>query len=133
MTAFVYRVYDERGELLYIGSTGDFDARKAIHMATRNNPVALPIQLYAKRWETEEHPDIASARAAEKAAIEAEAPYLNRHWNPKRWRRAGNEWVPLTPLYEPPKREPNKELLAVLGAMFPGVPADRPWAAWDDA
>ncbi len=109
MTAVVYRIFDYEGSLLYIGSTEDFGARKAVHLANHSTPIAFPIQLCAHRWDTTEYPSIAAAKAAEKAAITAEAPYLNRQHNPTRWKRIGGEWVLLTepyiltPAYRAPK------------------------------
>lgn len=100
MTAVVYRVYDRNGALLYIGSTREITSRMAVHMADHKSPIAFAMQMCATRWETEEYPTYEAAKAAEVAAIEAEAPYLNRQHNPKRWRRVNGSWTPLLPLYE---------------------------------
>lgn len=100
MSAVVYRVFDALGGLLYIGSTRDFAARKAVHLSTTASPTAFAIQVCAARWELEPHEDIAAARKAERSAIEAEAPFLNRQHNPTRWKRVAGEWVSLLPEYE---------------------------------
>jgi predicted GIY-YIG superfamily endonuclease len=99
MSPVVYRVYDVAGELLYIGSTSEINQRKAIHMADRSSAIAFPMQMCAYRWDLTEYPDMESARAAEREAIKAEAPYLNRQHNPTRWRRVAGKWEPLTELY----------------------------------
>jgi len=100
MVPVVYRIFDVKGSLLYIGSTNDFEARRSVHLASHQSPVAFPIQVCAHRWETTEYPDMASASAAERAAIRDEAPYLNRQHNPKRWRRVAGSWEPVADLYE---------------------------------
>ena len=99
MSAVVYRVFDANGALLYIGSTRDLEARKAIHMADHKSAIAFPMQMCADRWEAEPHPTYEAAKAAEVAAIKAEAPYLNRQHNPTRWRRINGQWAPLLPPY----------------------------------
>jgi len=100
MSAVVYRVYDRNGALLYIGSTREINARKAIHMADRASHIAWPMQMCAHQWQTQEYPTYEEAKAAEVAAIKAEAPYLNRQHNPTRWHRVAGEWVSLLPLYD---------------------------------
>ena len=99
MSAVVYRVYDAQGALLYIGSTRDLTARQAIHMADHKSPIAFAMQMCAVRWTTEDYPTYEAAKAAEVAAIKAEAPYLNRQHNPKRWRRVNGKWTSLLPPY----------------------------------
>jgi len=100
MTPVVYRVYDRLGTLLYIGSTSEINQRQAIHMADHASPIAFPMQMCAARWDLTEYPDMESAKKAEREAIAAEAPYLNRQHNPKRWKRVAGQWQPLTELYE---------------------------------
>lgn len=67
----VYRLYDHAGQLLYIGSTGDLDKRLRDHRCKQ--PWAGAIARVA----SEPHPDRASARAAETAAIGIERPLHN--------------------------------------------------------
>ena len=100
MSAVVYRVYDRNGALLYIGSTRELEARKAIHRSDHASPIAFAMQMCAARWDTTEYATYEEAKAAEVAAIKAEAPFLNRQHNPTRWRRTAGEWVSLLPLYE---------------------------------
>lgn len=100
MSAVVYRVYDRNGALLYIGSTREINARKAIHMADHASQIALPMQMCADRWDTTEYPTYEEAKAAEVAAIKSEAPYLNRQHNLTRWHRVAGSWVSLMPLYD---------------------------------
>jgi predicted GIY-YIG superfamily endonuclease len=119
MSAVVYRVFDRNDALLYIGSTRDINARKAIHMADRKSPIAYPMQTCAVRWETQEFPTYEAAKAAEVAAIEAEVPYLNRQHNPKRWRRIDGEWTPLLPPYELAFKWEKHEALVAWAASFP--------------
>ena len=99
MTPVVYRVYDRLGTLLYIGSTSEINQRKAIHMADRASAIAWAMQMCADRWDLTEYPDMESAKKAEREAITAEAPYLNRQHNPKRWKRVAGKWQALTELY----------------------------------
>jgi len=116
MTAVVYRVFDVEGALLYIGSTSDFGARKAVHLATHATPIAFTIQTCVTRWETTDYPDMAAAKAAEIAAIRNEAPYLNRQHNPTRWAKRDGGWVPLLPEYvRPPRLVPSLDLMELLG------------------
>jgi len=103
--AVVYRAYDRNGALLYIGSTRDFQTRHNIHMADHASAISFPMQQCAVRWTTEDHPTYEAAKAAEVAAIKAEAPYLNRQHNTSRWRRVNGQWVSLLPLYEMAWRE----------------------------
>lgn len=100
MSAVVYRVYDINGALIYIGSTRDLEARKAIHMADHASPIAFAMQMCADRWDTTEYATYDDAKAAEVAAITAEAPFLNRQHNPTRWRRVAGQYVPVADLYE---------------------------------
>lgn len=72
----VYRCFDKTGQrLLYIGSSKDWDKRRAQHRAqTWWWPVVQSVQL--------EHFDtLAEARAAEVTAIRAERPQMNRTHN----------------------------------------------------
>lgn len=67
----VYRCFDKRGDLLYIGSTKNWLSRQAAH---RNGTWWWPV---VKDVELESYDDLADARAAEAAAIQSERPRLN--------------------------------------------------------
>lgn len=95
MTAAVYRLYDEAGALLYIGSTTDLERRMLQHLRWAKPchsgiPAADDIRTRCVRTEVTIFATSAQAKAAEKAAILAEAPLLNRRYNPKRWRPSGS-------------------------------------------
>lgn len=82
-THYVYRAFTEDGELLYVGCARDVPARFFFHGIVARHAAVV---------ETEEFPDKASARAAERAAITEGAPLLNKQHNPKRFKavqRAG--------------------------------------------
>lgn len=91
----VYRVFDARNRLLYVGCTIEINQRRNIHLCWGNNnsETSRLLSLYGDRWETEEHPDLATARAAERKAIHDEAPLLNKQHNPKRYKRVGGKYV----------------------------------------
>lgn len=95
MSAVVYRVFDATGELLYIGSTTDLAQRIYNHLHNRfscGESVALRERIHSV--EGEEFPTLEEARAAERLAIRAEAPLLNKHHNPTRWRQGpGHSWL----------------------------------------
>lgn len=102
MSALVYRLYDEAGALLYIGSTTDLDKRMAVHFNTRLSRVASiagAAEVHARyhHHTLEPYDDVASARAAERAAIQSESPELNRAHNPSRWRWTGRSFTPASP------------------------------------
>lgn len=91
---YLYRCYDAQGRLLYIGCTQDPGARSQVHGSSWHNPVSAYLNLRMTRWETEEKPYRGKtvARAAEKAAIEAEAPLLNQHHNRGRGLKGQSLW-----------------------------------------
>ena len=98
----VYYVYDREDRLLYIGCTHDLGSRMAVHRAWGNpSPASFAINLYGTRVEHIEHPDYATAAAAEKAETIRLAPYFNRQNNPSRFRRQGSRYVEILPPYEP--------------------------------
>lgn len=82
----VYRVYDDDGRLIYIGSTTRFVGRMAAHRVT-----SWWTRL-AVRFDVEVHLDVESARRAEMAAIHREAPAFNHAYNQRRF----DEPLPLT-------------------------------------
>lgn len=77
----VYRCYAKNGVLLYIGCTQDVGSRMAVHASSWRNPASAALNLYMDRYEVEQVVGYSAARAVEKAAIEAEAPLLNLHYN----------------------------------------------------
>lgn len=80
-THYVYRCYDSEGRLLYIGCTQDLAARMAVHECDIDNPASRELMPRLHRVEYVEYPDRESALAAEREAIELEAPLLNTHHN----------------------------------------------------
>lgn len=77
---FVYRCYAEDGELLYIGCTEDVQTRLAQLTAMCNIGRHAATGTLIRRMTShtvEEHPDRASAFAAERSAIANESPLLN--------------------------------------------------------
>jgi len=79
---WVYRVYDCADRLLYVGSTRDVVARFHVHAASWHNAVSAAVNVYGTRIEVSA-PIIgeAAARDAERSAIRAEAPLLNKLHN----------------------------------------------------
>lgn len=71
MTDVVYRLFNQDGSVIYIGSTGNLKQRLSAH---RRDKSWWP---EVDRVETEAHPDRDSAYAAEDAAILAEKPRHN--------------------------------------------------------
>lgn len=67
----LYRMYDERGRLLYIGITGDLGQRLGSHSAKRWFPLVERITL---EWK----PTRAAAALAERRAISTEHPRYNQ-------------------------------------------------------
>lgn len=89
---YVYRCYDANGLLLYIGCTADVETRMELHrsqhatwMIYRNPKCNLvSVELISRMARHEVSGPIKgrlAARAAEKAAIQAEHPLLNIHHN----------------------------------------------------
>lgn len=73
---YVYRLFDERGALLYIGCTSNVERRIPQHW-TDGTGGHQSIHHYTST----EYPNRASARAAEADAIRAERPPFNRQHN----------------------------------------------------
>lgn len=83
---FVYRCYDAAGRLLYIGSATSRVSRFQGHRKTSPWwPEVTDVKLT-------DQPDIETARQAEAAAIEAEAPIHNKKHNKQRVQRVGAQW-----------------------------------------
>ena len=107
----VYRVFDAQDRLLYIGCTRDVNARMAVHRSWGNpNPASFAVKMHGVREEVREYPTYDEARAAERAAILAEAPYFNFAHNSRRFRGRASERVELLPTYEPVRSPVNAEL-----------------------
>lgn len=70
---FVYRIYGRRGRLLYIGCSMDLPRRLAEHHRSG-------LGRLMHRVETEGPFDFTTARAIERAAIEATTPPFNTEW-----------------------------------------------------
>lgn len=87
----VYRCFDRDGQLLYIGCTRDLEYRMTLHhpLVLRNLDLV----------ETEDFPNRLEARAAERAAITAEAPLLNKQHNPTRFRKQADGYVAQEPIH----------------------------------
>lgn len=85
----VYRLYNDSGDLLYIGCARDVEQRLMLHHVFGYTLCAI-----------EEYPNKASARAAERAAIKAEAPLLNKQHNPQRFKgRKGGGFDAVEPIH----------------------------------
>ena len=86
---FVYRLFNDDDDLLYIGCTSDIDMRLQLHHVPG-----------ASTYELETHPTKAQARSAERSAIEAEAPLLNKQHNRKRFKpTGGGKFEPVEPVH----------------------------------
>lgn len=84
--AAVYRCFAADDALLYVGQTSQPLARISAHVRREWEPQISRVEL---TW----FPDRASAAAAEKAAIQTEAPRFNivhRPYPPRRWPRYGH-------------------------------------------
>lgn len=129
---FVYRIYSADDVLLYIGCAYDVEQRIYMHKATYTMVDAFLIHRHYQRHTSEQHPTLRAARAAERAAITAEAPLLNRQHNPKRWRRVDGQYLPVdeatlnehAKLCAPPPV--NHEFVAFLNGLFgdAGMPVE---------
>lgn len=91
----VYRIFSKAGALLYIGCTEDVESRIYMHRATYTMTDAFLIQRHYGHHTSEVVGSLDKARAAERAAIEAERPMLNRQHNPTRWRRVQGRYLPV--------------------------------------
>lgn len=68
----LYRVFDDTGRLIYVGQTVDIDRRISEHRSQ-----AWWWRLLAHEVRVESQPDVQSAKAAEKVAIQEECPAFN--------------------------------------------------------
>ena len=93
----LYRIYDADDVLLYIGVTKDVQTRIEFHLARSTRQEAS----WAIRRRMARHTVQAlrggpiEALAAEREAIKAEAPLLNKVHNPQRFRRVGGRYLPV--------------------------------------
>lgn len=67
----LYRAFDAQGVLLYVGLTVDLASRISVHRSTQ------PWWPEVAGITSERHPDYATVRAAELAAIQSELPKYN--------------------------------------------------------
>lgn len=76
---FVYRLFDTDDQLLYIGATCDVETRlfHLLHPCNIGKVPGLTAERVARR-EVTKFPNRAAAFTAEKSAIKAEHPLLNR-------------------------------------------------------
>lgn len=100
----LYFLYSADGDVLYIGVATDVQHRVYMHMQTNVCPDAYWIQRAYTEHSSQPIGTRAEAREAERRAIAEYAPCFNRQHNPTRWKRRGNEWVPVD-------REEHEELL----------------------
>ena len=109
----VYRIFDARDRLLYVGCTEDVQTRIYMHRATHTMVDAHLIHRHYHHHTSELiGTSLAEARAAERKAIKEERPLLNRQHNPTRWRRHDGVYLPVDmdtldahkSLCEPPPR-----------------------------
>ena len=88
-----YRIWDERGNLLYIG----MGRRAHDRVVTHCEPFLSRVQASAlmsglmDRWHAEKHPTKAAARGAEREAIRNEHPLFNKQFN-KGWQLMRDEY-----------------------------------------
>lgn len=123
---YVYRVFDAKDRVLYIGCSRDPWSRLSCHRSFGNpNRSSAAIQMYGVREEVTKYPTYDEARAAEKAAIYDEAPYFNFAHNGRRFRGRASEQVEILPTYEPAKREPTPDEQWILDFIF-GSPDKAP-------
>lgn len=87
--AAVYRMYDQAGRLLYIGSSANISSRLTDHADKRWYPLVATIRL---EW----FPDRKSAAAAESAAIRRERPQINIMGIPNAARRGRGALIPVS-------------------------------------
>lgn len=85
----LYRCFDASGQLLYIGVARNVGERMFHHLHLCN-AAKTPngyLRRHMKDFTVQVYPSKLEARAAERAAINVEAPLLNRQHNPSRFRK----------------------------------------------
>lgn len=86
---YLYRCFDNDGQLLYIGVARDVAGRMFHHLHACNigkQPNGTLRRLMAD-YTAERYGTKVEARAAERAAIATEGPLLNKQHNPRRFRK----------------------------------------------
>lgn len=78
MAGYVYRCYDSEGVLLYIGCTINVSRRIKAHMKSTTTLASHALGVLLERYEVTEYPTRDAAAVAERDAIRAEQPLLNR-------------------------------------------------------
>ena len=93
---FVYRIFDNDNQLLYIGCANDVESRISMHCQI-STPLAASWEIARQmsRYTIEEFPNREQGHAAERLAIESESPLLNRQHNPRRFKRVNGRYVAL--------------------------------------
>ena len=88
-----YRIWDERGNLLYIGMGRRAHDRVVTHCEPHLSRVQASALMSGlmDRWHAEKHPTRAAARDAEREAIRNEHPLFNKHHN-KGWQLMRDEY-----------------------------------------
>ena len=97
---FVYRIFDKDDQLLYVGCARDVEDR--INQHTHWPMPSLTSDYFwhhTVHHTSEEYPNHHLARIAERKAIEAEAPLLNRFHNPRRFKRMDGRFVALEQIF----------------------------------
>ncbi len=91
---YLYRLYAKDGTLLYIGCTGDVQGRIYYHLSMCHigNGITHALYFGLDHWTEWRYPTKAEARAAERAAIAAEAPLLNKAHNKGRYTTLPSGW-----------------------------------------
>lgn len=100
---YVYRLFDENDQLIYIGCARDVEGRVDQHTSwPRPSRTSDYFWHHTARYTSVEYPNHRLARIAERQAIESEAPLLNRFHNPRRFKRLENgQFVALEVVLEP--------------------------------
>lgn len=91
---YVYRLFDENDQLIYIGCARDAQSRVNQHKDW-NIPSRTSDYFWRHtlRFTSEKYPNLALARNAERAAIESEVPLLNRFHNPRRFTKVNGRFI----------------------------------------
>ena len=98
---YLYRCYAD-DVLLYVGVAQDVPSRMFhhLHLCNAGKQPNGSLRRHMTRHTVERFDTKLDARAAERAAIEAEGPLLNRQHNPSRFRKAsGGVYVALEPVH----------------------------------
>ena len=109
---YVYRCYAGI-TLLYVGVTQDVESRMFhhLHLCNAGKQPNGSLRRHMTRHESTAYATKVEARAAERHAIETEAPLLNRQHNPQRFRKAaGGTYTALEPVHP------------ITAAAFPEMP-----------